>query len=294
MVMNWPRPTPFTSKSIHRVNGTDWAACGSKKPRQWLAIAKTSAAGRPAWRGSIPRRRFVSLYSVDARYVMQLSEVYRPKDWASVIGQDAIRAKVDTLRPRGLGGRAYWLAGGSGQGKTTIARIIAGELASEWATDEIDAQDVTMETIRDFERTLGQRAIADDSGRTGRALIINEAHGMRAAIVSRLLTLIERLPAHVLVVFTTTNAGEAKLFDDMDDAGPLLSRCVRLPLAQRGLSDAFAERMVAAARADGLLNGKGDDYYRARCVRLLKDNRNNCRAAWQAIDSGYLTASDEH
>lgn len=225
---------------------------------------------------------------------MQLSELYRPRSWADVIGQDAIRAKVDALRPRGLGGRAFWISGPSGCGKTTIARIIAGELASEWATDEIDAQDVTMETVREFERTLGQRSIADDSGRTGRALIVNEAHGMRAAIVSRLLTLIERLPLHVVVVFTTTNAGEQKLFDDMDDAGPLLSRCVRLPLAQRGLAEAFADRMVAVARADGLLNGKPDDYYRVRCVRLLKDNRNNARAAWQAIDAGYLTASDDH
>lgn len=225
---------------------------------------------------------------------MLLCERYRPRSWPEVIGQDAIRAKIDALRPRGLGGRAYWIAGPSGCGKTTIARIIAGELASEWATDEVDAQDVTMESVREFERSLGQRAIADDSGRTGRAWIINEAHGLRAAIVSRLLTLIERLPSHVLVVFTTTNAGEAKLFDDMDDAGPLLSRCVRLPLAQRGLAEAFADRLVAVARADGMLNGKGDDYYRARAVRLLKDNRNNCRAAWQAIDSGYLTASDEH
>lgn len=223
---------------------------------------------------------------------MQLAEKHRPRSWSDVIGQDAIRAKVDALRPRGLGGRAYWIAGPSGCGKTTIARIIAGEIASEWATDEIDAQDVTMEGVREFERALGQRALSDDSGRTGRALIVNEAHGMRAAIVSRFLTLIERLPSHVVVIFTTTNAGEQKLFDDMDDAGPLLSRCVRLPLAQRGLAEAFADRMVAAARADGLLNGKPDEYYRGRCVRLLKDSRNNMRTAWQAVDSGYLTASD--
>lgn len=223
---------------------------------------------------------------------MLLAEKYRPRQWSDVIGQDAVREKIDALRPRGLGGRAYWLSGPSGTGKTTIARLIAAELASEWATDEIDAQDVTLDAVRDFERTLGQKAIADNEGRTGRAWIVNEAHGLRAAIVSRLLTLIERLPAHVALVFTTTNAGEAKLFDDMDDAGPLLSRCVRLALAQRGLAEAFAARMVAAARADGLLNGKPDDYYVGRAVRLLKDNRNNARAAWQAIDTGYLTASD--
>lgn len=225
---------------------------------------------------------------------MQLSELYRPRSWADVIGQDAIRAKVDALRPRGLGGRAFWISGPSGCGKTTIARIIAGELASEWATDEIDAQDMTLDTVREFERTLGQRAIADEQGRTGRALICNEAHGMRATIVSRLLTLIERLPAHVVVVFTTTNAGEAKLFEDMDDAGPLLSRCVKLPLAQRDLTRPFAAHLVRIGREAGILNGKGDEYYAKRAERLLKDCRNNLRMALNEVEAGYLTASDDH
>lgn len=67
---------------------------------------------------------------------MQLSELYRPRSWADVIGQDAIRAKVDALRPRGLGGRCYFLSGGSGQGKTSTARILAAEVADEWGIVE--------------------------------------------------------------------------------------------------------------------------------------------------------------
>ena len=56
---------------------------------------------------------------------MQLQDQYRPRLWTEVVGQDKILAKIDQLRNRGLSGRAYWLSGQSGVGKTTIARLIA-------------------------------------------------------------------------------------------------------------------------------------------------------------------------
>ena len=43
----------------------------------------------------------------------------------------------------------------------------------------------------------------------------------------------------------------------------------------------------------GLLNGKPDSYYVARMDRFLKRNKNNCRAGYQAAESGYLTDADE-
>ena len=58
-----------------------------------------------------------------------LYEQYRPQTWAEVVGQDKVLAKIDRLRSRSLAGRAYWLSGQSGTGKTTIARLIASEMA---------------------------------------------------------------------------------------------------------------------------------------------------------------------
>ena len=53
--------------------------------------------------------------------VMQLFEEYRPKNWDEVVGQDRVLEKIKVLFNRGLSGRAYWLSGSSGTGKTTIA-----------------------------------------------------------------------------------------------------------------------------------------------------------------------------
>ena len=60
---------------------------------------------------------------------MQLHEQFRPQSWSDVVGQSKALARIERLRKRGLGGRAYWIAGQSGTGKTTIAKLLAAELA---------------------------------------------------------------------------------------------------------------------------------------------------------------------
>jgi hypothetical protein len=66
--------------------------------------------------------------------------------------------------------------------------------------------------------------LARDGEPTGRAWILNEAYLLRKPIISRLLTTLEQLPAHVVAIFTTTNEGQESLFEYYDDASALLSR----------------------------------------------------------------------
>ena len=97
---------------------------------------------------------------------MQLADKYRPNRWSDVVGQDKIVARLRALAARGgLAGRAYWLSGQSGTGKTTIARLIAAEVADEFFVTELDAGALTVADLRDLEREMAAYGWGEKNGR---------------------------------------------------------------------------------------------------------------------------------
>lgn len=178
-----------------------------------------------------------------------LYEIYRPRAWGEVIGQD---------KP--------------------IKQLLALEIADPDFIQEIDASDLTPSRVKELEQDSHTCAW----GRGGRVVIINEAHGMRRDTIRQLLTTLERLPEHVAWIFTTTIDG-MDLFEDHMDSHPLLSRCICIALAQRDLCGAFAARAKEIAEKEGL-DGQPIEKYQ----RLAKDCGNNFREILQHIEAGEM------
>lgn len=209
---------------------------------------------------------------------MNLHEQYRPRQWSDLVGQDKAVATINGLRKRGLGGRAFFISGVSGSGKTTIARLIAADVADDWGITELDGGQVNTELLDQLQQDCQRRPLGK-----GVCVIINEAHGLRSAAIRRLLVVVESLPQWVTIVLTTTSDQQEKLFDDCDDAHPLLSRCTVLALSRRDLAKPFAERARMIAQAEGL-----DGQPMERYIKLMQSCRNNLRAALQAIEAGEM------
>ena len=225
---------------------------------------------------------------------MQLCEQYRPHCWGEVIGQSKALRSIDLLRRRGLTGRAIWISGKSGTGKTTTARLLAEEVCGGpecwlWGdAQEIDAKGLTLADLVGTKDSLGLLAEINHLGigpNHCRVVIINEADCLLESVLKALRTLLERpiapIPPHVLWIFTTTREGEAELPDS--DFRQLIGRCSKVPLNTQGLARIFAERAREIATIEGL-NGKPLPAY----VNLLNDCKGSLREALQRIEGGEM------
>lgn len=212
---------------------------------------------------------------------MNLTELYRPKDWGEVIAQPRAVKLLENFQARGrLGGRAYMLAAKSGTGKTTIARIIASKLADAINTAEFDAQEITPALIRTWKEEQFYIPMGELQGR---CYIVNESHGLRKDTVRALLVFLEELRPYTTVVFTTTKEGQADFFEESIDADPLMSRCINVPMSGTGLAKPFAARIAEIASIEEL-SGKDMPYI----LKLVNNHKSNFRAALQSIESGDL------
>ena len=217
--------------------------------------------------------------------MQSLAERFRPKCWDEVVGQDEVTARLKRLAAMGwLTRRAFWLSGPSGTGKTTIARLIAAEVADEFCTLEMDAGSLTLSRLQEFQESMHLRGFGEKGGR---AFILNESHGLRRDTLRALLVLLENLPEHVTFVFTSTADNMESFEAGSADALPLLSRCLKLELRDKDLSKPFAERARTIARAEGL-DGKPLEAY----LHLARRTRCNLREMLNRIECGELEAGD--
>lgn len=220
-----------------------------------------------------------------------LFEKYRPRKFSEVVGQDRAIQALDVIRKRtgGLGGNAYFIAGKPGTGKTTIARLIAQEVAGHSiGIHEMDAGKADVAFMDWAQKCYRFRPI----GANGWAFVLNEVHGMNKTQIRRLLDVIEPaggLPSYVAWVFTTTVAGRSSLFgreDDLvaqTDASAFASRCKVLPMIAGDLELPYALRAQEIALAENL-DGQPLQAY----IQLARKHDCNLRFMLNDIEIGAM------
>lgn len=154
-----------------------------------------------------------------------LTAKYRPRTFAEVAGQDAVKAILSRAAETGRVAPAYLFSGTRGVGKTTIARIFAkalncekaptGEPCNECAhcrqitagvaPDVIEIDGASNRGIDDARRLKEDIGYAPIECRY-KIFIIDEAHMLTREAFNALLKTLEEPPARVTFILATTEA----------------------------------------------------------------------------------------
>ena len=215
---------------------------------------------------------------------MMLHEKYRPREWSDLIGQDkAVAVARRIIERSGFDRGAFFIdcagSNNSGTGKSSLAWVIAGTLADPFFITEIPGAKMDKAAVAEIE--LSAHLCSWSADKPFRVWIVNEAHAVTQGAVDLLLTFLETLPKHCVVIFTTTRQPDEDLFGT--DNGPLYSRCHCIRLTNQAVAEPFAERARWIADRENL-NGRPLSAY----VKLVRDCRNNFRAVLQRIEAGEM------
>ena len=172
-----------------------------------------------------------------------LARKWRPKSFASLVGQDhVVRALTHALNDRRLH-HAYLFTGTRGVGKTTLARILAKALNCEKgvtatpcgvcsACTEIDAGrfvdllevDAATNTKVDEMRQLLENAVYAPTRGRFKVYVIDEVHMLSNSAFNAMLKTLEEPPEHVKFILATTDPQKIPV--------TVLSRCLQFNLKQ--------------------------------------------------------------
>ncbi len=175
-----------------------------------------------------------------------LARKYRPGDFASLLGQDAMVRTLGNAIARGQLAQAWLLTGVRGVGKTSTARIIAKALncigpdgsggptiapcgvcdpcvaiAAGRHMDVIEMDAASNTGVDDVREIIEAVRYASVSARY-KIYIVDEVHMLSKNAFNALLKTLEEPPPHVKFIFATTEVGKLPV--------TVLSRCQRFDL----------------------------------------------------------------
>jgi len=210
-----------------------------------------------------------------------LAERVRPRTLDQVVAQPKAVAQCRRLIESGIGGRAVYISGPSGAGKTTLALILARSIAADSDIVEFaSGRLLTVADLREWSETSAYRGWGEKGGRV---LIVNEIHHTRADVFDAMIGLLEPIPPHVAYIFTTTKAGDEKLFEDSIEEIPFRRRAACVSLTNQGVQRPAAEYVRTVAQAHGL-DGQPIERYE----RLAKDCKGSIGLMLSRVDAGEM------
>ena len=133
---------------------------------------------------------------------LALYRKYRPKNFAEVLGQDHVIQVLESSVETNKVSHAYLFVGSRGTGKTTVARIFAGEIGVS-ANDLYEIDAASNRGIEDIKLLReGVRVLPFDS--KYKVYIIDEVHMLSKDAWGALLKTLEEPPKHVIFILATT------------------------------------------------------------------------------------------
>jgi len=160
---------------------------------------------------------------------MQFGIQYRPKTFKEFVGNRNVVHSIQNAITKGTLGNAVCIVGGSGIGKSTLARLISSTLNSEKklfdengmrepdlecsAVKDIVEQrfnrsvtcynggDLTVDKMRELNEAMSYDSLVDENT----IVIIEEAQMINATAMKQLLTILEMNRPHTYVILTSTD-----------------------------------------------------------------------------------------
>lgn len=130
---------------------------------------------------------------------------YRPETFDEMIGQDHVVQSLKSLFEQKTYPHAYLFQGGSGTGKTTLARIVAKMLGCDHENImEIDA--ASFGKVEDIRELVARLDYATFGTNPLKYIIVDECHACSRSAWQAFLKTIEEPPKHVYFAFCTTES----------------------------------------------------------------------------------------
>ncbi len=204
---------------------------------------------------------------------------YRPKTFASVVGQEALTTTLrNAVKSRKLA-HAYLFCGPRGVGKTTCARIFAKAINCEHPTDdgeacnecnsckafnegrsmnifELDA--ASNNSVENIKSLMEQTQIPPQTGRY-KVFIIDEVHMLSTAAFNAFLKTLEEPPQYVIFILATTEKNKilptilsrCQIFDFERMTVPKIINHLEMVAKREGITYEEEALNVIAEKADG-------------------------------------------